>query len=68
MISRNAVKHKKCVDHFIEHLAIALSTVTIVVVSDMTLSDQVYLEDLRLAKQRYRNNLTDLATGKDTKE
>ncbi|XP_065835371.1 uncharacterized protein [Oscarella lobularis] len=68
VISRNAVKHKKCVDHFIEHLAIALSTVTIVVVSDMTLSDQVYLEDLRLAKQRYRNNLTDLATGKDTKE
>ena len=42
------------VDQFIEDVALRLATVSIVVMNDITLYDQIYLETVRDTLQRYR--------------
>ena len=49
----HSVSDKKCMDRFIEDVVLKLATICIVVVNDMTLADQLYLENLRRAWHRY---------------
>jgi len=47
VVSENSISEKYCTDRFIEDMVIRLSYAIIIVVNDITLDDQIYLENLR---------------------
>ncbi|XP_062519074.1 uncharacterized protein LOC134194179 [Corticium candelabrum] len=51
---RSAVYYKKYVDRFIEELALNLATAVVVVMNNITLTDQLYLEHVRKAMHSFK--------------
>jgi hypothetical protein len=55
---QSEVFYKKYVDRFIEELALSLATAVVVVMNDITLADQLYLESVRSAMHSFKKEYT----------